>query len=94
MTTVAGIDLNVLFNALNSELERLGVVHTDLCVIGGSALNAEVGLVVRPTRDVDVVALGTRDGTRLVLSKSRPSRVTCTLRQKRSLASSSSMSGG
>jgi len=71
MTTVAGIDLNILFSALNSELMRLGVAHTDLCVIGGSALNA-VGLVMRPTRDVDIVALGTRDGTQFVLSKSHP----------------------
>jgi hypothetical protein len=43
----------------------------EICVIGVAALNA-LGLVPRPTKDVDVVAMGSRRGNALALTKSRP----------------------
>ncbi len=50
-----------LLNALSVQLEQLGASY-ELVVVGGSALLA-LGLVARPTQDVDVVAL--RAGQRL-----------------------------
>jgi hypothetical protein len=50
-----GERLNQLFEALAEQLAR-GGRHYELVVIGGSALLA-LGLINRPTRDVDVVAL-------------------------------------
>jgi hypothetical protein len=44
-----------LLNALSVQLEQLGAAY-ELVVIGGSALLA-LGLVARPTQDVDVVAV-------------------------------------
>ncbi len=57
MGTVAGREINLLFTALSEELRLRGAAMYELCVIGGSALGL-LGLVERPTRDVDVVALG------------------------------------
>lgn len=50
-----------LLDALSVQLELLGA-HYELVVVGGSALLA-LGLIARPTQDVDVVAL--RDQERL-----------------------------
>jgi hypothetical protein len=55
-----------LLSALGEQLGLLGERY-DLVVIGGSALLA-LGLVSRPTRDVDVVALAGSTGS------CRPSR--------------------
>jgi hypothetical protein len=55
-----------LLDALGEQLERVGVAY-ELVVVGGSALLA-LGLVTRPTKDVDVVAL--RSG--LVLQSANP----------------------
>ncbi|MFL5963768.1 MAG: DUF6036 family nucleotidyltransferase [Gaiellaceae bacterium] len=44
-----------LFAALGEQLEAQGA-RIELVVIGGSALLA-IGLISRPTRDVDIVAL-------------------------------------
>lgn len=52
---------NQLLDALGQQLEQLGVQH-ELVVVGGSALLA-LGLIERPTQDVDVVAR--RRGDRL-----------------------------
>ncbi len=53
---------NVLFSALGEQLAAQGSAF-DLVVIGGSALLA-VGLITRPTRDVDMLAL--LSGDRLI----------------------------
>jgi hypothetical protein len=53
---VAGRDVDDLFAALSQDLGLKGVAMTELCVIGGAAL-AMLGLVERPTKDIDVVAL-------------------------------------
>lgn len=50
-----------LLDALGQQIERLGASH-ELVVVGGSALLA-LGLIERPTQDVDVLAR--RDGDRL-----------------------------
>ncbi|TDB36921.1 MAG: hypothetical protein D9V44_10460 [Actinobacteria bacterium] len=71
MITVAGRDLDILFTALDAELRRRNAGHIEICVIGGAALNA-VGLITRPTKDVDVVAVGETSAQALTLSKSRP----------------------
>ncbi len=52
--------LNQALEALASQLEAKGK-RRDLVVIGGSGLLA-LGLIERPTRDVDVVALATEHG--------------------------------
>jgi len=49
-----------LLTALNEQLEALAETF-ELVVVGGSALLA-LGLVARATQDVDVVALGGKDG--------------------------------
>jgi hypothetical protein len=51
---------DVLLTALAEQLGAVGERY-DLVVVGGSALLA-LGLVQRPTRDVDVVALGGAEG--------------------------------
>jgi hypothetical protein len=71
MTSVAGIELDELLEALNAELVRLEAPHYEPCVIGGTALGV-LGLVSRPTKDVDVVALGTPIADRLHLAKAEP----------------------
>ncbi len=71
MATVAGVELAVLFQALDAELQRTGTATTEVCVIGGSAL-AAIGLVTRPTKDVDIVALARHEGEQLVLHTARP----------------------
>lgn len=71
MATVADRDLDTLFRALDAELRRLGAAPVELCVIGGFALIA-AGLAARPTKDVDVVAIATRDDEGLSLAKPRP----------------------
>lgn len=52
-----GQDARRLLGALGEQLERIGASY-DLVVAGGSALLA-LGLISRPTKDVDVVALRT-----------------------------------
>ena len=56
MAHVAGRDVEDLFTALSHELAMRGTALTELCVIGGAALGV-LGLVDRPTKDVDVVAV-------------------------------------
>ncbi|PKQ29941.1 MAG: hypothetical protein CVT60_02815, partial [Actinobacteria bacterium HGW-Actinobacteria-10] len=55
MPDVAGRDIEELLGALGAELESAACPHVGLCVIGGAALGM-LGLVDRPTKDVDVVA--------------------------------------
>jgi hypothetical protein len=71
MPTVSGRDTGELLRALASELERAGSARLELCVIGGAAL-AVLGLVDRPTKDIDVVALGDASSGALVVRKSKP----------------------
>lgn len=71
MSTVSGRDTEDLIRALSSELERSGAAPFELCVIGGTAL-AMLGLVDRPTKDIDVVALGDSSSGVLVLRKAKP----------------------
>ena len=58
-----------LLRALGEQLEALGA-RLELVVIGGAALGF-LGLIDRPTSDVDVVAI--REGTKLVIAKPLPS---------------------
>lgn len=60
LVTVAGREIDDLFSALSQELALRGTALTELCVIGGAAL-AMLGLVERPTKDIDVVALAESD---------------------------------
>jgi len=55
MSVVAGRNIQELLAALGAELEYAASPHVGLCVIGGAALGA-LGLVDRPTKDIDVVA--------------------------------------
>lgn len=55
MPNVAGRDIEELLSALGAELDSVASPHVGLCVIGGAAL-AALGLVDRPTKDIDVVA--------------------------------------
>ncbi|MBU4557336.1 MAG: hypothetical protein KJ747_10745 [Actinobacteria bacterium] len=55
MSEVAGRNIEELLDALGVELESAASPHIGLCVIGGAALGA-LGLVDRPTKDIDVVA--------------------------------------
>ncbi|MDP2232985.1 MAG: hypothetical protein Q8K89_05065 [Actinomycetota bacterium] len=55
MPNVAGRDIEELLSALGAELDSVASPHVGLCVIGGAALGA-LGLVDRPTKDIDVVA--------------------------------------
>jgi hypothetical protein len=71
MPTVSGRDTGELLRALASELERASSARLELCVIGGAAL-AVLGLVDRPTKDIDVVALGDASSGALVVRKSKP----------------------
>lgn len=61
-------DARRLLDALGEQLERLDASY-DIVVVGGSALLA-LGLVTRPTKDVDVVAL--RDGRVLLPASPLP----------------------
>ncbi|MHB9002780.1 MAG: DUF6036 family nucleotidyltransferase [Coriobacteriia bacterium] len=56
MPDVAGRAIEELLAALGAELESAASPHVGLCVIGGAALGM-LGLVDRPTKDIDVVAL-------------------------------------
>lgn len=60
MPTVSGRDAAELFEALSAELARRGSARTEICVIGGTALNM-IGVVARPTKDIDVVAFAHTD---------------------------------
>ena len=71
MSTVSGRDTGELLRALASELELASCAPLELCVIGGAAL-AVLGLVDRPTKDIDVVALGDASSGTLVVRKSKP----------------------
>ncbi len=71
MTTVADRDRDELLRALDAELRRLGSPPLDICVVGGAALQA-LGLVVRPTKDVDIVAIGHTTPEGLCLVRSSP----------------------
>ncbi|MCE5204303.1 MAG: hypothetical protein ABFC80_06585 [Coriobacteriales bacterium] len=71
MRVTSHSDPDTLFAALDAELQRRSTALTEICVIGGSALNA-AGFINRPTKDVDVLAVGSRRGGRLLLEKSRP----------------------
>lgn len=68
---VASHDLGDLFDALAAEIARRDMPHVELCVIGGTALNA-AGLANRPTKDVDVVGLGVRSAGSLIVQKASP----------------------
>jgi hypothetical protein len=67
MALVADRDRDELLSALGAELHRRGSARIELCVIGGAALQA-IGLVTRPTKDIDVVAMlqSERAGLRVV----------------------------
>lgn len=54
-----------LFEALSVELARRGSARTEICVIGGTALNI-IGVVERPTRDIDIVALAYTDHSGII----------------------------
>lgn len=71
MATVAGRDADELFRALAIELDRADAQATELCVIGGSALSL-LGLVIRPTKDIDVVALAASKGPVIRVYKADP----------------------
>ena len=60
-----------LLDALGEQLAARGT-HTELVVIGGSALLA-IGLISRPTRDVDIVAL--RAGQTLIEPRPLPTEL-------------------
>lgn len=65
MPTVSGRDATELFEALSAELARRGSARTEICVIGGTALNM-IGVVERPTRDIDIVALAHTDHSGII----------------------------
>jgi hypothetical protein len=71
MALVAGRSTDELLGALASELARTGAGPYELCVIGGTAL-AVLGFVDRPTKDIDVVALGDMSSGALRLRKAKP----------------------
>lgn len=71
MSLVAGRDINELLAALGEELALLGAAPIELCLIGGSAL-ALLGLVERPTKDIDVVALAESRGGVLRVRRASP----------------------
>jgi hypothetical protein len=74
MGGIAGRDLDEIFRALASDLQRRDAPIAEICVIGGSALNM-LGLIDRPTRDVDVLGLAESDpclGLRIRTSKPLP----------------------
>ena len=58
---------------LGATLEARGVRHHEIVVIGGAAMSV-LGLGIRPTKDVDVLALRDRttDGPQVLLVKHKP----------------------
>lgn len=71
MALVADRDRDELLSALGAELRRRGSAPIELCVIGGAALQA-IGLVTRPTKDIDVVAILQTERTGVRLAKACP----------------------
>ena len=71
MTIVAGRDIDELLSALNHELGLHSAVLTEFCVIGGAALNM-LGLIERPTKDIDVVALADSDAGLVRIRNANP----------------------
>ena len=71
MPLVADRDRDELLSALGAELRRRGSAPIEICVIGGAALQA-VGLVTRPTKDIDVVAMLQEEALELRLVKAFP----------------------
>ena len=71
MTIVAGRDIDELLSALNHELGLHGAVLTEFCVIGGAASNM-LGLIERPTKDIDVVALADSDAGLVRIRNANP----------------------
>jgi len=64
--------------ALGEHLDEIKTEHIDLLVCGGSALHI-LGLITRPTTDVDIVALVSKDSNQgLIMSsaKSLPDKLT------------------
>jgi len=68
---VAGRNIDDLLMALSHELGLHGMALTELCVIGGAALSA-LGLVERPTKDIDVVALAESDAGAVCIRSASP----------------------
>lgn len=63
---IGSIHIDMLFGALADELALRRSPLYELCVVGGSALGL-LGLIDRPTKDIDVVALAESEGTVLSL---------------------------
>ena len=67
-------EIETVLNALSEQLEAEGIVHLEMLVCGGTALNI-LGYISRRTEDVDVVAFidRTKDGL-ITLAKASPLR--------------------